>query len=236
MGDRHHPSALRMCSFGGLQPNHFTCGLCPSSVNAPVDVHDPSCNFPFIHPRETLLVGCWVTTLPSLSCGVLFPSPPKEVVLHGVGLVHLSHVWWLPIHKGMPTSDMQREEASFSGGLLTIHVGSSLHRRAHQLQFVMTPPKSLHPTWSLIFLFPFQASAFTSTEVARFQIHSAYFSVVVPFLLACLCSWLGLHLPQGTPQLVSHRSYIGIHFPGRGPLSWGPHCCQWWGRWSRLGA
>ena len=25
-------------------------------------------------------------------------SPPTEVVLHGVGLVHLSHVWWLPLH------------------------------------------------------------------------------------------------------------------------------------------
>ena len=56
-GYRHHPSALRTCSFGGLQPNHFTCGLHPSSVDAPVDVHDPSHNFPFFHPREALLVG-----------------------------------------------------------------------------------------------------------------------------------------------------------------------------------
>ena len=91
-GYRCHPSALCMCSFGGLQPNHFTCGLHPSSVDAPVDIHDPSYNFPFFHPREALLVGHRVTALPSLSCGILFPSPPKEVVLHGVGLVHLSHV------------------------------------------------------------------------------------------------------------------------------------------------
>ena len=89
---RCHPSALHMFSFRGLQPNHFTCGLHPSSVDAPVDVHDPSCNFPFFHPREALLVGHWVTTLPSISCGILFPSPPMEAVLHGVGLVHLSHV------------------------------------------------------------------------------------------------------------------------------------------------
>ena len=108
MGYRHHPSALHTCSFWGLQPNHFTCGLHPSSVDAPVDVHGPSYNVPFFHPREVLLVGCWVTALPSCSCGVLLSSSPMKVVLHGVELVHLSHVWQLPIHKGMPASDMMR--------------------------------------------------------------------------------------------------------------------------------
>ena len=107
-GIRHHPSALRTCSSRGLQPNHFTCGLHPSSVDALVDIHDPSCNFLFFHPREALLVDHQVTALPCFSCGVLSSSPPGEVVLHGVGLVHLSHVWWLPIHKGMPTSDAMR--------------------------------------------------------------------------------------------------------------------------------
>ena len=107
-GYRCLPSALCMCSFQGPQPSHFTCGLHPSSVDALVDVHSPSCNFPFFHPREALLVGHRVTTLPSCSCGVLLSSPPMEVVLHGVGLVHLSRVWWLPIHKGMPTSDAMR--------------------------------------------------------------------------------------------------------------------------------
>ena len=86
------PSALHTCPSRGLQPNHFTCGLHPSVVDAPVDIHDPSSNFPFFHPREALLVGCWVTALPCFSCGILSSSPPKEVVLHGVGLVHLSHV------------------------------------------------------------------------------------------------------------------------------------------------
>ena len=89
---RCHPSALHMCSFHGLQPNHFTCGLQPSSVDAPVDVHGPSHNFPFFHPREASLVGHWVTAFPSFSCSTLLSSPPVEVVLHGVGLVHLSHV------------------------------------------------------------------------------------------------------------------------------------------------
>ena len=36
------------------------------------------------------------------------------------------------------------------------------------------------------------------------------------FLSACFCGQLGLHLPQGAPQLVSHRGYIHIHIPGRG--------------------
>ena len=86
------PSALHMCSFQSLQPNHFTCGLHPSVVDASVDVHSRSCNFLFFHPREALLVGHCVATLPLFSCGILsFPSP-IEVVLHGVGLVHLSHV------------------------------------------------------------------------------------------------------------------------------------------------
>ena len=107
-GCRHCSLCLCMCSFQSLQPNHVTCGLHPSSVDAPVDIHGRSCNLPFFHPREALLVGHWVTTLPLSSCGILIFSPPTEVVLHGVGLVHLSCVWWLPIHKRMPISDVMR--------------------------------------------------------------------------------------------------------------------------------
>ena len=102
------PSALHTCSFQSLQPNHITCGLHLFSVDTPVDVHGRSCNFLFFHPMEALLVGHWVTTLPLSSCGVLFFSPPTEVILCGVGLVHLSHVWQLPIHKGTPISDVTR--------------------------------------------------------------------------------------------------------------------------------
>ena len=42
--------------------------------------------------QATLLVGPWVIALPSFSCSILLSSPPKEVVLHGVALVHLSCV------------------------------------------------------------------------------------------------------------------------------------------------
>ena len=41
----------------------------------------------------------------------------------------------------------QQEEASFGGGLITIHVGLSLCRRVHQLRFVVPSPKSLLPTY-----------------------------------------------------------------------------------------
>ena len=46
------PSAFCTCSFWGLQPSHITCGLHPSSVDAPVDVHSRSCNFPFSIPGK----------------------------------------------------------------------------------------------------------------------------------------------------------------------------------------
>ena len=93
MGTNIAPSTLCMCPFWGPQLHHITCGLHPSSVDALVDVHGRSHNFPFIHPREVLRVGCWVTALPLFSCGIHFIPPLTEVVLHGVGLVHLSHVW-----------------------------------------------------------------------------------------------------------------------------------------------
>ena len=108
---------------------------------------------PIFHPREALLVGCQVTTLPLSSCGILFLSPLAEVVLHGVGLVHLSHVWWLPIQRECQ-SLMQWEEVGFSGGLMTFHVGSSLDKRGHLLQFDTLPPKSFLPTYSWSASFP----------------------------------------------------------------------------------
>ena len=108
MGYRCHPSVLHTCSFQGLQPSHFTCGFHPSSVDAPVDVHGPSHNFLFFHPREALLVGHWVTALPSFFCGIPSSPPAMKVVLHGVVLVHLLHLRQLPIHKGMPTFDATR--------------------------------------------------------------------------------------------------------------------------------
>ena len=96
------------CLFLCQHPHHIIWDLHPSSVDTPADVHRRSHNFPLIHPREVLLAGCWVTALPLLSCGIIVISLPLEVGLHGVGLVHLSHARWMPIHKGTPTSDVMR--------------------------------------------------------------------------------------------------------------------------------
>ena len=146
------PPALHMCSFQGLQPNHITCGFHPSSVNAPLDVHGRNCNFPFFHPREALPVGHWVTALPLSPCGILFLSPLTKVVLHGVGLVHLSHIWWLPIHKGMPISDVTRR-SQFQWRTHDC-VGSPLCNRGHQSWFDAPPPRSLLPTYPWTSSFP----------------------------------------------------------------------------------
>ena len=64
---------------------------------------------------------------------------------------------------------MQQEEASFGGGLVTIHAGLSLRRRAHQLRFCHDTSQVSSSHQSLIFLFPFQAFAFTGTRSPGFR-------------------------------------------------------------------
>ena len=110
------------------QSHHITWGLHPSPVDAPVDVHSRSHNFPFIYPREALLVGHWVTVLPLFSCGIHFLPPLTEVVLHGVGLVHLSMYNSCPYTRNCQPL-MQQEEVRFGGGLMTFRVGLPLRKR-----------------------------------------------------------------------------------------------------------
>ena len=162
------PFTLHTCSFQGLQPHHITWGLHPSSVDALVDIHGRSHNFPFIHPREALLVSCWVTALPLFSCGIHFTSPLTELVLHEVGLVHLSHAWWLPIHKGTPTSDAMRRSQlqwrthDFPCWFVTLKEGMSV-------MIWCTTSQVSSSYLSLIFLFPLKASAFTSMRLPGFK-------------------------------------------------------------------
>ena len=80
-GYRRHPSALHTYSSRGQQPKHFTWSLHSSSVDALIDVHDPSCNFLHFHPWEAFLVGHQVTGLPFCSCGIIPASPPQGVAL-----------------------------------------------------------------------------------------------------------------------------------------------------------
>ena len=77
------PSAKCTCSFQCLHPLYITWSLHPSSVDALVDVHGRSCNFPLIYTREVLLSRHWVTTQPLLSCGIITSSFPLEVGLCG---------------------------------------------------------------------------------------------------------------------------------------------------------
>ena len=42
---------------------------------------------------------------------------------------------------------LMQQEVSFGGGLVTVHIGLSLHKRGHHLQFDAPPPKSLLPTY-----------------------------------------------------------------------------------------
>ena len=93
---RCHPSALHTCSSRGALPKHLTRGLHPSSVDALVDIHNPSHNFPYFHPWEAFLEGHWVTALPFCSCGVISASPPEEVVFEGLD-------WYTcPMYDGCP--------------------------------------------------------------------------------------------------------------------------------------
>ena len=77
------PSALCTCSFWSLQPDHFTCGLHPSLVDALVDIHSVSHNFPFFHPREALLVGYQETALSLFSWHPLFITSDRGSLAWG---------------------------------------------------------------------------------------------------------------------------------------------------------
>ena len=128
---------------------------------------------------------------------------------------------------------VQQEEASFGGGLMTIHVGSSLHRRIHQLHDLsyhlpsLFFPPILNLPLSLPGIWPS-----CSTRLPGFKFTVPIFLSLVPFLLACFCGGLGLCLQHSTPQPISHRSLCTCPHSWWRPLSWGFCCCQWWGRQS----
>ena len=126
---------------------HYTSlgNLHPYSVDAPVDVHGRSHSFPFIHPRGVFLAWCWVITRPLSSCCIVLLSLPLGVGLTGVGLVHLSHTWHTPTHKGTPPSDAMRRNwlqcrtCEFPCWSFTLYVGTSVCNLTHHLMRLDLP-------------------------------------------------------------------------------------------------
>ena len=87
---------------------------------------------PIYPPQGVFLVWYQVIARPLSSCGIALLSLPPGVGLTGVGLVHPSHTWWTPTHKGTPASDAMRR-SSYDVGCMNVHAGLSLCTRGHLL-------------------------------------------------------------------------------------------------------
>ena len=195
-----YPSAKCIWSCRHPLPLHITWSLHPSLVDTPADVHGRSYSFPLIQPREVFLAWCWVITRPLSSHGVLSLSLPLGMGLNGVGLVHLSHAWWTPSHKGMPVSvTMRRSQlwcrtpdcpcwsiTSYKGMSVAIWCTTSYGSSSHL---------------SFIFLFSLMASAFTKTR-------SPGFRSMAPIFSHSTVSISGL-LPLTGPELLGGWPSIG---------------------------
>ena len=137
--------------------------------------------------------------------------------------------------EGECQSLMQWEEVSFGGGLMTFHVGSSLHKRGHQPWFDPPPPKSLLPTY------PWSSSSPSSHPPSLVPIHQAssslHLSLCCSTVSVCvLLPLIGLAPPIGQSSIYPIQKLCTSPHTWQRPLLWGPHCCQWWGRQSWLGA
>ena len=115
--------------------------------------------------------------------------------------------------------------ASFCGGLMTIHVGSSLCRRGTSAMICHTTSQVSSSHLSLIFLFPFQAlpslvpGCQVSNSLCLFFCHSNVSVGMLPW-------WIGPVPPTGCSSIYhSQKLHSHPHSWWR-PLLWGPHCCQ----------
>ena len=163
-----YPSTKCMWSCRHPLPLHITWSLHLSLVDVLADVHRRSCNFPLIHPREVLLTWCWVVTRPLSVCGIISLSLPLGVGLTWVGLVHQSHAWQTPTHKGTPVSDTIRRSQLWCRmhdcpcWFITSYEGMSI-------AIWCTTLWGLSSHLFLIFLIPLKASAFTKTRSPGFR-------------------------------------------------------------------
>ena len=110
-------------------------------------------------------------------------------------------------------------EEGFSGGLMTICVGLSLHKRGCQPWFDAPPPKSLLPTYSSSSSFPSRhlpslvPSHQASSSLCIFFCHSTVSVSMLPWLI-------GPAPPAGCSSIYPSQSYVHVHSPGKG-LSYG---------------
>ena len=187
----------------------------------------------------------------SRSCNFLltYPTPGKSS-WQGIGLLHYQcspvvssqfHLLWrwacvgwgwytCPMYDGyLYTREcqplMQQEEVSFGEGCVTFHVGLSLHKRECLLQPDAPPPMVSSSHLSLIFLFPLEASAFTSTRSPVFKFMAPIFLTYYHFCQhasavnwACTSHRVILNLSQMEATYLSNA--------WQRPLSWEPQCCQ----------
>ena len=204
-----YPSAKCMWSCKDPCPLHITWSLPLSSVDAPADIHGRSHSFLLIHPREVFLAWCWVIIRPSSVHGIVSLSLSLGVGLTGVGLVHLSHTWWISMHQGMPASDAMRRSQLWCRMHDCLHWSITSYE-GMSVTIWCTTFWGLTSYLSLIFLFPWKASALSRTRSASFK------STAPIFLSLSLCCSLGPGLLKGGPQMVSNSGYIFIHMLGRG--------------------
>ena len=110
---------------------------------------------------------------------------------------------------------MQWKEVSFGGGLMTVHIGLSLHKRGCQLQFDAPPPKSLLPTypWSASFPSRHLPSLVPGHQVSSLlHLFFCHNTVSVGMLL-----WLiGPVPPAVHSQSIPYGSHVHVYTPGGG--------------------
>ena len=163
-----YPSAKCTQSCRLSCPLHTTWSLHLSSVDNLADIHRRSSSFPLIHPREVFLAWCWVIARPLSSHGVFSLSFPLGVGLTWVGLVHLSHAWQTPTHKGTSVSDITRRCQ------LQWRMHDCPHRSVTSYEGMSvviwcTTSQGFSSNLSLISLFPLKVSALTKTRSPGFK-------------------------------------------------------------------
>ena len=146
---------------------HITWNIHLSSVHAPVDVPGRSLSFPFIHSRVLFLAWCWVITRPLSSCGVVSVTSPRSRLDWGGSGTSILYLV-TPAHMGTPASDAKR-----SSQLLCRMCECSCWSFTSYVRMSVTiwhtTSWGLSSHLSLIFFFPWKASALSRTRSPGFK-------------------------------------------------------------------